>query len=164
LFAPGLISCLAEARAIAPVNISTALFIMGGIWARYGYIQEELIKGFAPFTRQEPGAGDVKRAKAQKLFFRVADHPFKGRVRGRITLIRVTEGDPDDRPLEYRPPAHLYEDDRPATERVLGEFDMGMRQNKEMVKRYRRRDGAVVWTKISMFCIPGTIRIVPREP
>ena len=47
-----------------------------------------------------------------------------------------------------------HEDDRLATERTLAEFRTGLRQSAEKEKRFRHKDGSVVWTMLSTFCIP----------
>jgi PAS domain S-box-containing protein len=47
-----------------------------------------------------------------------------------------------------------HEDDRLTTERTLTEFRTGLRQSAEKEKRFRRKDGSVVWTMLSTFCIP----------
>ena len=49
-----------------------------------------------------------------------------------------------------------HEDDRPASERMLAELRVGVRQSAEKEKRYRHRDGRVVWAMITTFCIPET--------
>ena len=47
-----------------------------------------------------------------------------------------------------------HEDDRPASERMLTELQSGVRQTVEKEKRFRRKDGSVVWTMVSTFHIP----------
>ena len=47
-----------------------------------------------------------------------------------------------------------HEDDRTATERTLAEFRAGVRQSAEKEKRFRHKDGSVVWAMLSTFCIP----------
>ena len=47
-----------------------------------------------------------------------------------------------------------HEDDRPASERILTEFSVGLRHSAEREKRFRRKDGTVVWTMLSTFCVP----------
>ena len=47
-----------------------------------------------------------------------------------------------------------HEDDRPASERMLTELQSGVRQTVEKEKRFRRKDGGVVWTMVSTFHIP----------
>lgn len=47
-----------------------------------------------------------------------------------------------------------HEDDRPASERMLAEFRVGVRQSAEKEKRYRHKDGRVVWAMLTTFCIP----------
>jgi PAS domain S-box-containing protein len=49
-----------------------------------------------------------------------------------------------------------HEDDRLATERALAEFRGRVRQSAEKEKRFRHRDGSVVWAMLSTFCIPET--------
>ena len=39
-----------------------------------------------------------------------------------------------------------HEDDRPESERMLAEFQAGVRQSVEKEKRFRNKDGRVVWT------------------
>jgi PAS domain S-box-containing protein len=46
------------------------------------------------------------------------------------------------------------EDDRPTSERMLTELQSGVRQTVEKEKRFRRKDGSVVWTMVSTFHIP----------
>jgi len=46
------------------------------------------------------------------------------------------------------------EDDRPTSERMLTELQSGVRQAVEKEKRFRRKDGSVVWTMVSTFHIP----------
>ena len=48
-----------------------------------------------------------------------------------------------------------HEDDRPASEHMLAELRTGMRQSVEEEKRYRHKDGSVVWTMLSTFCVPA---------
>ena len=52
-------------------------------------------------------------------------------------------------PLDF-----THEDDRPASARMLAEFQSGVRQSVEKEKRYRNKDGRVVWTMYSTFRIP----------
>ena len=47
-----------------------------------------------------------------------------------------------------------HEDDRPASERMLTELQSGVRQTVEKEKRFRHKDGSVVWTMVSTFHIP----------
>jgi PAS domain S-box-containing protein len=47
-----------------------------------------------------------------------------------------------------------HEDDRAASERMLTELQSGVRQAVEKEKRFRRKDGSVVWTMVSTFHIP----------
>jgi PAS domain S-box-containing protein len=47
-----------------------------------------------------------------------------------------------------------HEDDRPASARMLAEFQAGVRQSAEKEKRFRHKDGTIVWTMLSTFCIP----------
>jgi PAS domain S-box-containing protein len=47
-----------------------------------------------------------------------------------------------------------HEDDRPVSERMLTELQSGVRQAVEKEKRFRRKDGSVVWTIVSTFHIP----------
>jgi PAS domain S-box-containing protein len=49
-----------------------------------------------------------------------------------------------------------HEDDRLATERALAEFRGRVRQSAEKEKRFRHRDGSVVWAMLSTFYIPET--------
>ena len=46
------------------------------------------------------------------------------------------------------------EDDRPTSERMLTELQSGVRQTVEKEKRFRHKDGSVVWTMVSTFHIP----------
>ena len=48
----------------------------------------------------------------------------------------------------------IDEDDRPESERMLTELRSGVRQAVEKEKRFRRKDGSVVWTMVSTFHIP----------
>jgi two-component system cell cycle sensor histidine kinase/response regulator CckA len=47
-----------------------------------------------------------------------------------------------------------HEDDRSASEGMLAEFRAGVRQSAEKEKRYRHKDGTVVWAMLSTFCVP----------
>ena len=47
-----------------------------------------------------------------------------------------------------------HEDDRPASERMLAELRAGVRQSAEKEKRFRHKDGSVVWAMLSTFRIP----------
>ena len=47
-----------------------------------------------------------------------------------------------------------HEDDRPASDRMLAELQAGVRQSVEKEKRFRHKDGRVVWTMVSTFRIP----------
>jgi PAS domain S-box-containing protein len=47
-----------------------------------------------------------------------------------------------------------HEDDRPASARMLAEFQAGVRQSAEKEKRFRHKDGTIIWTMVSTFRIP----------
>jgi PAS domain S-box-containing protein len=49
-----------------------------------------------------------------------------------------------------------HEDDRSVSEGMLAEFRAGVRQSAEKEKRYRHKDGRVVWAMLSTFCVPET--------
>ncbi|MGA7260038.1 MAG: PAS domain S-box protein [Stellaceae bacterium] len=49
-----------------------------------------------------------------------------------------------------------HEDDRSVSEAMLAEFRAGVRQSAEKEKRYRHKDGRVVWAMLSTFCVPET--------
>jgi PAS domain S-box-containing protein len=57
-----------------------------------------------------------------------------------------------------------HEDDRPASERMLTELQSGVRQAVEKEKRFRRKDGSVVWTMVSTFHIPEAGPIPAFDP
>jgi PAS domain S-box-containing protein len=48
-----------------------------------------------------------------------------------------------------------HEDDRPASERMLVELQASVRPSVEREKRFRRKDGQVVWAMVSTFRVPA---------
>src|SRR5262245_19241267 len=48
-----------------------------------------------------------------------------------------------------------YEDDRKANQQFVGELAEGRRQHFEIEKRYRRKDGTLVWVRINVARVPG---------
>jgi PAS domain S-box-containing protein len=49
-----------------------------------------------------------------------------------------------------------YEEDRPATEVILAECADGLPRNYRITKRYRRKDGNVIWADVSSTLVPAT--------
>jgi len=54
-----------------------------------------------------------------------------------------------------------HENDREANRRLLAELLEGRRPSFEMQKRYRRKDGSLIWTSIHVSMVPGT-QSIPR--
>jgi PAS domain S-box-containing protein len=49
-----------------------------------------------------------------------------------------------------------YEEDRPGTEAILAECADGLPRNYRLAKRYRRKDGKVIWADVSSTLVPAT--------
>jgi PAS domain S-box-containing protein len=49
-----------------------------------------------------------------------------------------------------------YEEDRPGTEVILAECADGLPRNYRITKRYRRKDGNVIWADVSSTLVPAT--------
>jgi len=59
--------------------------------------------------------------------------------------------------LRGRPPGYVtHEADRAATEAMVAELIEGRRPGYAMQKRYRRKDGSVIWADVSAFNVPAT--------
>jgi PAS domain S-box-containing protein len=56
--------------------------------------------------------------------------------------------------MQLSPLDITHEDDRPESERMLAELQSGVRQSVEREKRFRHKDGTVIWTMVSTFCVP----------
>jgi PAS domain S-box-containing protein len=54
-----------------------------------------------------------------------------------------------------------YEEDRELNEELIEELREGKRQHFEMEKRYRRKDGRLVWVRNNVTLVPGTGGVAP---
>jgi PAS domain S-box-containing protein len=54
----------------------------------------------------------------------------------------------------FSPPDITHEDDRPATRAILEAHAAGQSRTPRFEKRYRRKDGSVIWAEVSAFPVP----------
>jgi PAS domain S-box-containing protein len=56
----------------------------------------------------------------------------------------------------FSPADIIHEDDRAATEAYIAAVDAGKSKTRRYEKRYRRKDGAVIWADVAAFLTPAT--------
>ena len=84
------------------------------------------------------------------IVLRDAEHRYMSANPAFQQMVGYSEGE-----LIHLSPLDItHEDDRPASERMLTELQSGVRQTVEKEKRFRHKDGSVVWTMVSTFHIP----------
>jgi PAS domain S-box-containing protein len=137
-----------------PVELSVAPYRAG---------EAQFFSGFVRDITQQKCAEEALRAS--EVRWRTMFEKFPVGIVLRDTEQRYMAANPafqemvgySEQELRHLSPLDItHEDDRSASERMLTEFQSGVRQSAEKEKRFRHKDGTVVWTMLTTFCIPAT--------
>jgi PAS domain S-box-containing protein len=135
-----------------PVELSVAPSQAGHAWFFSGFVRDITHRKQAEEALR---ASEVRwRTMFEKFPVGIVLRDANQRYMAANPAFQTMMGYSEKELMDIGPLDITHEDDLIASERVLAEFQAGVRQSAEMEKRFRRKDGTVVWAMVSTFCVP----------
>jgi PAS domain S-box-containing protein len=136
-----------------PVELSIVPYRAGETWFFSGFVRDITERKRAEETLR---AGELRwRTMFEKFPVGMVFRDAEQRYMAANPAFQQMVGYSEEELRQLGPLDITHEDDRPASERMLVELQAGVRQSVEREKRFRRKDGQVVWAMVSTFCVPA---------